>query len=582
MKRLLIISIFILQNVISLAVPAQRTTFTVVQKDGTTITLMMVGDEYIHYYINIATNEKMQKGADGYYYVISDSDFAVIETEANSRRKRANQLRSQRLLKRRTSTERNGQHRVGFVANSITGKKKGLVILVNFSDKQFCENHTQTTFYDMFNKNGYNENGHIGSVHDYFYDQSYGQFELTFDVVGPVTLSQPMAYYGGNNSKGNDLRPGEMAKEACQLAHEQGVDFSDYDWNGDNIVEQVFLIYAGYGENYSGSDPNTIWPHEWSLEDAKVGKLVLGETIIDTYACTAELTRVSGNTLNGIGTACHEFSHCLGYPDFYDTDYSGGVGMASYDIMDSGNYNGPKSNGEVPVGFTAYERAMAGWLTPIELKESTIVSEMPSLNDKPVAYIIYNEGNKNEYFLLENRQANRWFYYFTYGMSGHGLFITHIDEDSKVWNSNKPNDDPSHQRLTWVAADNSYGKYDEATKHWSLNAAEVRADFFPGTNEITTFNSTSHLDAGGKMFNANTDGSYYINHELTEISEDTSTGKISFRFDCPLTADDDENPLPNADLMSLVDMIDKMQKGEVNYTVDDVKKVVDMILERQE
>lgn len=534
MKRLLLITIILLQTICSLAVPAQRRTFNAVQKDGTTITLMMVGDECFHYYINVATNEKMQKGKDGYYYVISDDIFAERKAAAELRRNRNNQLRAQRLQKNRRAGSGNGQRRVGAISNSITGDKKGLIILVNFSDKQFVEDHDHSTFADMFNKVGYNENNHIGSVHDYFYDQSYGNFNLSFDVIGPITLSNTMAYYGGNDSRGDDKHPAEMAKEACQFAYNQGVNFADYDWDGDNIVEQVYIIYAGYGENYVGADENTIWPHEWSLSDAGVGKLVLDGITIDTYACSAELSGSSGTTLNGIGTACHEFSHCLGYPDLYDTDYSGGIGMSSYDIMDSGNYNGPNHNGEVPVGFTAYERAMAGWLTPIELNGSVKITDMPALNDEPVAYIIYNEGNKDEYLMLENRQANRWFQYFSNANSGHGLFVIHVDENASIWASNKPNDIPSHQRLTWIAADNNYGTYNSSNKDWTFTRSEILGDFFPGNSNTTSLTNTSHLNVGGKMFNKNTDGSYYINHELTDISENTNSGTISFSFDSSL------------------------------------------------
>lgn len=531
MKSLFLLTIILLNSVFAFAIPAQRRMFEGMMKDGTKVRLLMVGDECFHYFINVENEEKMKRGEDGYFYVMDDDDFAEREASANERRKSANRQRSQRLMKNKAAWGTSGRRRIGAMNNGIEGEKKGLIILVNFSDKQFDEEHDSKVFADMFNKNGYDENGHIGSVHDYFYDQSYGKFSLSFDVVGPVTLSNNMAYYGGNDSRDNDRRPAQMAKEACQLAHEQGVNFADYDWDGDNVVEQVYLIYAGYGENYSGSDPNTIWPHEWSLSGSKIGKLVLDGTTIDTYACSAELTGTSGNTLTGIGTACHEFSHCLGYPDFYDTDYSGGIGMEAYDIMDGGNYNGPNHNGEVPVGFTAYERAMAGWLTPIELNESMNVINMPDLNDEPIAYIIYNEGHKDEFLMLENRQAKRWFEYYSYGKSGHGLFITHIDENASVWENNTPNDDPTHQRMTWVAADNSYGKYNSADKRWSLNSKEVTGDFFPGTLSITSMTNSSHLNVGGKMFNTNTDGSYFINHELTDISEDTNSGTVSFNFD---------------------------------------------------
>lgn len=57
--------------------------------------------------------------------------------------------------------------------------------------------------------------------------------------------------------------------------------------------------------------------------------------------------------VEGIGTFCHEFSHCLGLPDFYDTNYNGHFGMASWSLMDSGSYN---DDGYTPIGYSAYEK----------------------------------------------------------------------------------------------------------------------------------------------------------------------------------------------------------------------------------
>lgn len=49
-----------------------------------------------------------------------------------------------------------------------------------------------------------------------------------------------------------------MVAEACLWAHEQGFDFSKYDWDGDGEVDQVFVLYAGHGEASYDKDPNTI------------------------------------------------------------------------------------------------------------------------------------------------------------------------------------------------------------------------------------------------------------------------------------------------------------------------------------
>lgn len=528
MKRITILLVVLVAALNLIAVPAYRRTFEVKQSNGETITLMLVGDEHMHYYLNTKTGQKMKLTERGEYTQLSETEYTTMKVAAQKRSAEINAKRLERLQNYRANKtlvsqapSADGPRRVGTFGN-MTGNKKGIVILVNFTDKAMNSTHTQSVFNDMFNKQGYNSSGHIGSVSEYFHDQSYGQFNLDFDVVGPVTVSNTMAYYGGNDSYGNDKYAAKMVIEACKLADEQGINFADYDWDGDGYVDQVYVIYAGYGE-HAGGGANTIWPHEYSLTYAAysgdgTGKLRLDNVYIDTYACSCEL--ISGTTLSGIGTACHEFSHCLGYPDLYDTDYSGGLGMDNFDVMCGGSYNGPSGNGEVPCGYTAYERWMAGWLEPEVLSEATTITDMPALNDEPKAYIMYNEKNKNEYFMFENRQSNRWFKYYNNSAAGHGLLITHIDYNATVWQNNAPNDDPSHQRMTWVAADGSYG---------TPTGSQAQGDFFPGTKKITTFNGTSHTNVGGKLFNKNTDGTYAINHELTEISE--SSGKISFLVD---------------------------------------------------
>jgi len=517
MKKYILISILSTLMATSVwGVPARRSTFKHTQPDGKELSLSLVGDEFMHYYLNESDGTKMLQGKDGHFYPMAEETLQAMQQRADVRREATAQRRAERLQRMHNSA--NGPAKVGTFGN-MTGTKKGIVILVNFADKSLTTG-TQAVFNNMFNEEGYSQNGHIGSVADYFKAQSYGLFNLSFDVVGPVTLSNNMEYYGGNDNNGSDQRPAQMAKEACQKANALGVDFSQYDWNGNGYVDQVFVIYAGYGENYQDSDPNTIWPHEWSFTSAGVGTYSIDGVKIDTYACTSELSGTSGETLCGIGTACHEFSHCLGYPDTYDTDYSGGLGMGSYDVMCSGSYNGPNYNGEVPAGYTAYERWMAGWLTPTELNAPMDIENMADLGSSPTAYIIYNSSHTDEYFLIENRQATNWFKYYETVTAGHGLFITHIDYNATVWSNNEPNDDPEHQRIAWVPADKDYT---------AQTAAQLRADFFPGANNVTSFTADeSRSTTGGKWFNQE-NGSDYSPHTLTEITE--TNGKVSFKVD---------------------------------------------------
>lgn len=492
------------------AIPAKPgQTRQITLDDGATETALLVGDEYGHYWLTQDGRAYMGVGDS---YVPVDKQF--VQEKAKIRRNKANQRRTARLAPSRGSKAH--EH--------FSGQKKGLIIMVNFANNSFQEDHTDSLFNEIANRENYQSAPFKGSMYDYFRDQSRGEFLLNFDIAGPVNLSKDYEYYGTNDSKGYDLHPGEMVIEALELA-DSIVDYSDYDWDGDGTVEQVYVIYAGKGEADGGAT-KTIWPHEFTLYDAYIsgdgsGPQILDSVEINTYACGSELNGLG--KVAGIGTMCHEFSHCLGYPDFYDTDYSGGQGMFEWDLMDTGSYN---NNGYLPAGFTSYERWFAGWLEPTELTETTTVSNMPDLQNGGGSYIIYNKGYRNEYFLLENRQKTKW----DAGIPGAGLLILHVDYDEKVWNRNEPNEDPDHQRMTWIAADGEYQKV-EYDGQWYCTTTGAANDPFP-YDTVNAFNATTTPAA--VFYNLNSDGTYNLDSSIEDITQNAD-GTVSFKFVVPTT-----------------------------------------------
>ena len=506
------------------AVPARRVWTTMTQPDGTTIRVMTVGDEFCHYTLT-DDGTVVVRDDSGWFRPAGEEELLNKRENAALRRQHANARRQARLAAAQRHEVLTSAHDVGARSN-YSGEKRGLVILVNFSNKTIKSGRQAID--NMFNLTGYNKNNHIGSVRDYFLDQSYGQLTIDFDVVGPVTLDNNYAYYGKNDSDGNDENASLMIEDACRAA-DADVDFSLYDWDGDGEVDQVYVIYAGYGENYASSDENTIWPHEWSLDDAKYygvgsGALTLDGVRVNTYACSAELAYTSGLTLNGIGTACHEFSHCLGFPDFYDSEYKLCPSMLDWDLLDAGSYNGPNYLGEVPVGYTAYERWMAGWLDFVTLDAPCAVTDMANLGDSSRAYIIYNEAEHNEAYILENRQQKRW---FTYPESAHGMLIYHVDYDAEAWYENTVNSDATHPRMCVVPANNTYGEKDTANGIYNPTNLQLRGQLWPGYEGKTVLSNTSTPAA--VTFNSNTDGSYLLNATVSDIAE-SDDGLISFSF----------------------------------------------------
>ena len=367
------------------------------------------------------------------------------------------------------------------------------------------------TFQRFFNEEGYHDNINIGSVRDYFLNASYGQFDFSFDIIGPITMSQPLAYYGANNENGDDVHPAEMVIEAVNMIDDE-VDFTQYDWDGDGKVEQIFIIHSGHDEAQS-SRLNDIWSHAWTLTEAVDendgdGPVTVDGVVIDSYATSSELRNRAGFNIAGVGTACHEFSHCFGLPDTYDTvGYN--FGMSSWDIMDYGTYNG---DGGTPAGFTSYERMFCGWLQPKELTEPAIVWDMPALTSEPVACILRNSGKYDEYYLLETRQKEGW----DGNLAGHGMLILHVDYDKQAWEENTVNNVRSHQRMTIIPADNMPYNFNLAGDPW------------PGTSGNTELSDISIPAA--TLYNKNADGEMLMNHSISGITESKS-GLISFVFD---------------------------------------------------
>lgn len=500
--------IFILNALLCLvlsvwAVPAKRGVWCSLSLvDGTEVKAQLVGDEFLHYYVSEDGTKYVQDESTGLYRKMTDE--VTAQRRAAVRRAQA-QGRQKRMLRKAQAS------------NAFQGTKKGLIILVQFTDSKFKSGHDLALYERIANDENYSGNNFRGSIKDYFKAQSHELFELDFDVAGICQLQHPYAYYGKNNSQEEDVKPGEMVAEACLWAHEHGINFSKYDWNGDGEVDQVFVLYAGHGEA-SYKDANTVWPHMFYLSASDYGKpLSLDGVTVDTYACSSELNG-DGN-LDGIGTFCHEFSHCMGFPDLYDTSYAGWFGMGDFDLMCSGSYNG---DSKCPAGYSAYEKAECGWLTLKDMtnieQETSIVGVQPMSADGD-AYIIKNKGHEDEYYILENRQKTGWDSY----LPASGLMITHVDYDADIWDWNMPNtsgkyEDANgntktndHQRLTIFRAGKSTDEYGDAS------------DLYPyGSNNSLTKTSSP----AATLHNTNSDGSNYMHIDINNIA--VKSGKASF------------------------------------------------------
>ena len=516
------------------AAPVRHTQAVYTQPDGSTFHARIKGDEWT----KIRTTEDgyaIIQNEDGWWnYCIYDETGKMTDTGhhvgyntpgeiLNSSRIIPYSLLAAKASRMTTAAKEKNSEELRSVrrANSMQTKnnskstKRGLIIPIQFKDVSLT--YTKEDFWNMLNLHGYNG---TGSAKDYFEDQFGEGWEFNFDVCDPVTLSNNRKYYGANDSDGYDIRPATMAWEACKSADSK-VDFSLYDDNGDGVVDNVYIFYAGYDEAENTGQTDLIWAHQYYINngyETLIDYRPLDGMVVDRYACSSELT--GRKQFTGIGTFCHEYAHTFGLPDFYDTNYdedgTWAAGLWKHtSLMDGGNYN---NDAATPPNFNCIERMLLGLSLPTELNADISYTLEPV--HKNGQYYILNTDISGEYFLFECRSNEGWDQY----IGGAGMLAYHIDENPtefvqgqgmmSKWEYNTINTDVRHQCADLIEADNRSNKIT-----YSSSFNNIRGIFFPQTR-ATSLTPDTHSEY--KMWNGNSP-----RVSLTDISY--SNESISFR-----------------------------------------------------
>ncbi len=446
---------------------------------GEQVNITLKGDEYCKWAIT-EDNYVLLPDSLGWVYAKEDRDgYAVpssfrLSVEKNYTKELKDFLSKQnKKIKPKQQTPDTEPVLKAIGKTSVTGTRKALVILMSFKDLEFTKNRQD--FEALFNQAGYSVDGAMGSVRDYFIEVSYGQLNFTCDILGPYKAQNNMDYYGGNSVQGRDKNPMGLFREAVQFASKE-INLTDYDANQDGYVDNIHLIFAGYGEE-AGAPASAIWSHE-----ATFPEIVIQEARINSYSCAPELRGNKGNGISRIGPHCHEMGHALGAMDYYDTDYETNgnfEGTGQWDIMASGSWN---DDGVIPAGFNPYVKIYDfGWTVPQFVSPGDYVSLQPSLLFKDQIYRIDTPVD-GEYFLLENRQRTG----FDKALPGEGLLIYHIHKDIEhSFQGNNIN--TTHPQKCYIIAASSDKSVPNASpsSYGNINSAGCP---FPGSLTKTSFN----------------------------------------------------------------------------------------------
>ncbi len=520
MKKILLSITFALMSIISgFAAKAHSGVTTIKQSDGSELTIRLNGDEHYSWYTT----------TDGVLLVQVGSNYYIAQVETDGTLKATPQL-AHNAGERGAVEEQviNNQNKEKFLSSLYsapqalakpigtatpayfphTGFPKALVILVQFKDVKFKSEHPVATFTHYIKgaadaaapeaNNAYATKGkNYGSVLQYFTDMSQGQFKPQFDIVGPVTVSQNSAYYGGNIGRTTDANFDEMIAEACKKVSDK-VNFADYDQDHDGYVDLVYIIYAGYSESFGGNSADCLWPKSgtYNFDDPETKKpLMLNGKKICRYGINNELNATPKNLidgkpfLNGIGLFCHEFSHTLGLPDLYPTIEASRVDNQNpeyWDLMDGGEYT---YNGYFPTPYSPWEMEVMGWTAPFELGDEP--KQQVNLNSYATNRTAYKiNGENDEYLLLQNIQPDGWWYGVANAYNK-GMLVWRIDFPYDVVNlTPRLNNVIGKPNVMIVPADgyviSDYNHGGEG-KDWTDKEykASLQGDPFPGTKNVT-------------------------------------------------------------------------------------------------
>ncbi|WP_419886936.1 immune inhibitor A domain-containing protein [Neobacillus niacini] len=201
------------------------------------------------------------------------------------------------------------------------------------------------------------------SMKQFYEEQSGGTYSVDGKAYGWLKVPGSAAYYGADKATGghDNVTPGgskKLVADTYAAAKAAGIPLDQYDLEDphdldgdgnllekDGLVDHLMIIHSGVGQEAGGGSlgDNAIWSHRSASFVDPDG---LGKGLPGFYDYT--MMPEDGAT----GVFAHEYGHDLGYPDEYDTIYSGtGEAVAYWSIMASGSWAG-KIGGTEPTGFS--------------------------------------------------------------------------------------------------------------------------------------------------------------------------------------------------------------------------------------
>lgn len=369
--------------------------------------------------------------------------------------------------------------------NPAIGKYKALVLLIRFADHKDRQLSSREWIEEVFNGEGPSEANPVGSIKEWLYYQSLGQYEVEFHVEDWDTAPESEAYYaGGFAGKRGPLLMQEVFAWKMQKMDEAGFNWREFDANDDYVIDHLVVLHSGLPAEHGDISCHDhfldrIWSqgsagpaHGWYSTNADADNWGMEP---GGYALTSALG-VKGLCEDppfDMGMASHEMMHGFGVVDLYDNDRKGDVairvgGISSFGVMASAY--GWRRDARICGHLSAFTRIAAGWITADEITRNGYYAIQPT-EISGQAYKLSVGLPEGEYFLIENKACIKW----SIDCPNGGIVIMHVDEAAPLqaarsW-PGKEGWPVDHYRVAVVQADGQF----ELEKGISLGSDE---DFF--------------------------------------------------------------------------------------------------------
>lgn len=386
--------------------------------------------------------------------------------------------------------------------NSLTGKTPttgnvtGLVIPVDFIDAPIG-----SEIYKSINPE-------YQSVSSYYYNSSYGQLNMSFDVLPWYRMSKHSKYYELLDEGYTGDTPGVSA-----IIHEVfkniniNYDFSKYDSDNDGFIDCIYIIYST-NIDYLGGD---FW---WAYQYYNLDEIYYDRKLPFSYVFAGFNFLFEDDKTCNATTFIHETGHLLGLEDYYDYDDTKGFnkgGLGGYDMMDAniGDHN-------------PFSKMSLGWVKNPQIANKTTTQYTLSSFNKTGDILMVcdnydsSKGVFQNYFLIQYLDISTILNKNRYSLiSRDGIRILRVNAPLKI----EYEDGVGYEYYKY---DNSYTNYN-LLDHYINNQSSHLYSYFNYQNLCTSNNDLYKKgDSVELIYNNNQKSQYKIKIDALDTTNKTA------------------------------------------------------------